>query len=458
MKFEDNNNSNVNRKIAIDEALSCMFQKGWGMKYFGILLLAVPFIFACPIIYTLQIKTLQLKDIPIIALIYSICTLLGCIINGYFMLYAHDRALNKNENIRIWTNETLINAFFTGLKFMIGATINGFLIGIVCFPIVAILVFLNILHILGTIISIILFIVLFCFLINFSVKLYCHFLKDLKLISWFQWIKAWNFNKGCHFGKIEMVLAVLISIGIGILGAIPALIIFVPGVIFNNIILFLILSIIFGPLLILIWYYIYVLFWGNIFGQYVYNAIEYKTGVAPESLSNVINQDKLPAIILGIIVFSFQVLMNTANMYIKEQKDDSSLPNSTYSQTSSRPSMQDLNALILMKKSDSIYEQIAYVYMAKNDKDNLRDMFDSNCSNANDKDFFNGKIKKEVGTCKFIMQDDTYWEINPSNGEAIVSEKENNPKYRIKFGICSNGEPNCESEYPEAYNLMNNNK
>ena len=299
-------------QVNLSEALKCTFKSGWKGKFFGVLLLYIPICIFTFSIILMQQKMPQSRDMMAFFIINTVMTIVSFILYGYFLLYAHDRGLNKNAQLRE-LGDCLPDAFFAGLKWMLGYSINVFLVMLITLPLWVLFIFLNIIPILGTILSIILYIALFIFTINFIFKLNNHFLKDLRLISWFQWKLALKYNKDCHFGKLQIFLAILILFGIGILTAILFAIIYLPPILSKQTVLLPILLLIFGPLLVLSQFFS-MNFMYNIFGQYTYNTIYINTGITPEKIPNIINQDKVPTLVIAGIIFFFQLGMSLLAM------------------------------------------------------------------------------------------------------------------------------------------------
>ena len=104
-----------------------------------------------------------------------------------------------------------------------------------------------------------------------------------------------------------------------------------------------------------------------------------------------------------------------------------------------------------IEKSVSQFADMANVYMAESEETSLRNMLGTNCSNISN--YF--KVKSQDG-CNFVNSDGTYWQINESDGSFTVSDRKDNPTYTIKMGVCDDGTINCQSQYPQAYNLTYN--
>ena len=299
------------KNIDLQEACGCAFQKDWKIRFLGLLLFFI-YISILPLIFTtVPNKAILSKAIIVFGIIGIVNYLILIFIQGYFTLYAHDRALNKDAKLREWS-ECIFDAFIVGLKTMIGFSINSFLIMIISFVFSLVFFVLNFIPVLGQILSFILVIVLFCISINFMCKLYVNYLKDLKLISWFQWKKALNLNKEMKFGKLKIFLAILTCIGVLIINLIISGIISIPLILIKNAIVVIAISLIITAVSTFFFWFMNML-WANIFGQYTYNAISKKINSNPENLPNIINQDKTVTLIIALIfltLFSVSIILS----------------------------------------------------------------------------------------------------------------------------------------------------
>ncbi|MBQ7450620.1 hypothetical protein IJS77_04315 [bacterium] len=316
------------KKIVLEEAFKCMFKKGWLGKFLGIILLLIPISLCALIMEILKNITFHPATFIGFFLIHTVGLIIGFIIYGYFVLYAHDRALDKNAELRELPGN-MFASFLVGIKTPTGLIINIIVLHILYIIIVGIPLFLinslltKLSPVIGIVISIILLLVVgvafTVLMINFLGKLYAHYVKDLNLISWFQWRKALAFNKDLHFGKLNIFLAILCTIGAWILYGIVGIIIMIPvlisAAIIKNAIVLVVLFALIGIISVFVNYFI-LMFWSNIFGQYTYNAIEHKIGKSPEILPKSINPDTLLTMIIAITLItlngvSYLFIMNS---------------------------------------------------------------------------------------------------------------------------------------------------
>ena len=102
----------------------------------------------------------------------------------------------------------------------------------------------------------------------------------------------------------------------------------------------------------------------------------------------------------------------------------------------------DLAAQVRLKKAVSIYEDIAAIYMAENDKKSLAYAFGPNCDGIDE--YF--KVVDRQG-CDFTTADGVYWEIDPSTGFAAITDKQYDPIYGVVLWA-QNQTMNDESNIP----------
>ena len=444
--------------LDLGAAISSIFQKNWWKKFLSIL-----GIYILPIVVMILSIVLMLLGVasknPLIlafSLLIGIClfliSMLGSLlvnlfITGYFMLYSHDIAHDKNAIYRpIFKKDTFKNALIAGAKNIIaGFVISPFVLALFISLAVVLITFLAFkMEVLGILLTFCLFFAGF-FLIAIPItKIMSYFIKDMDLMSLFRWGRAFKYTKGVKDALLVVILPILVGIAGVILFAIVIAVIamvlyaclhlsgFTNEKVISEIIR--IFSNVIGGfsgLVLSVFYY-------NLLGQYTNAAIKQNENNESEVISKEIKNDNgvIIVIIAVIIMFSLLPVLGIVAAL--------TIPSLVNRQS-------DLASLVKMKKAVSQYEIVTELYMAENDKKNLRSFAGQDCENLGN--YF--KIYKTDGNCSFETADEIYWQFDPSNGSAVVSDKKQNPKYTIRMGVCSDGSINCPQEYPDVEKILN---
>lgn len=434
--------------VDLKEAIGAIGQDGSILKLLGV------FIWAVPVILLMFASYLYAKinlfenpgQLAGFLLLSTVVSFAYWILTGYYSLYAHDRALDKNAKLRDWST-CVPDALMVGIKKAFGMWLLSLSMGGIVFLCAIVSAVLGMLiPVIGVIfIAIIAILCLYLWLLLYF-KIYPFFLIDFRISAWVQWKKAWQLSKDVHYGKLNIILAVLFDIAVaipfiiatfiaaGFIGGASAFI--NPTHLVSDFTMF----VIFVVMLILYFTagFIITVFWKNIFGQFTYNAIKQNRRISPEKLSKIINKDKLPIVIAAIVLMLLNLLSTLSN----------------FSRTSQMQKLTDRQATLKMKMAISQYENMAQIYMAENGTTSVQNMYGSNCVNA--PMYF--KIAEQYKPCNFTTADGNFWQLNPQTGGAIISDSPSKPKISLKVGVCYGGQVNCEYEYPEAYKFMNEGK
>lgn len=336
---ETTNEAKLQKQINVKEALKFACQKNWTKKLGSILLLyAIPTILYMEITsYYINSEIVNPTFFIISSIIFLLYALSSITVYGYFSLSAHDRALDKNAELRnILT--CIPEAFSTGIKnTVLGATITLTLLAVFIIPFLISLIFFAInVPIIGGLLIIISIVAIITLSILMYFKIWPYFIKDLSYKSIFQWKEAFAFCKNMHFGKMNLFIIFLcayavnmiVAITSGLLYIISEVIILLGGsyafeyVVINPV----------SGILIIIAQWFGGLFMASAFGQYTYNAIEEKMNVQPETLPKEINNNKIATIIIAIFMTIMAVFGITLQMIAQKLKYDQ--------QTSLNPSVQ----------------------------------------------------------------------------------------------------------------------
>ena len=272
--------------LNLGEAFASVFQKDWWKKYLSLfvtyLLPVIPIIIAIAIMAI----AIPLKDniaAVIIAFIvgflfiisaFVIQILINIFIAGYFLLYGHDRANDKNATYRpVFSKETLKEGFIAGVKDIIARFVMIPFVIALFIPLLIILIstFVLKIEIFGLLFTFILFII-GLFLISIPmVKIMAYFIKDMDLASLFHWGEAFKYSKGVKsaiwVNILPGLLMVLSFIFFIIVFVVLALVFKFDKNSISNISN--VISIFLEPII-----FVFLAFYYNLLGQYTYAAIK----------------------------------------------------------------------------------------------------------------------------------------------------------------------------------------
>ena len=418
------------KKVSAGEALSFVFRGENFLKFIlGTVICGLPMtLFYLAVASFQQSQNFNLGKLIGLGGLYILVLFCSLILSGYILLYMHDRALDKNAKLRDWS-DSIGDAILAQIKSGFGFA----LIGIFFWIVLLIPTFLlGLIPILGAILDIIIFIVAFILILRLFFTINPFFAKDLKFTSLFKWGEAFAFAKDVHYGIGALLLPILLFfVGVGIVFLINVIGIMISDLA-NIPVMYL------SPINYIVSFVIQIyltFYFASIFGQFSYNAIEQNMRRSPETLPKEINKDKI-AIVVCIIVLIGLLLIPIALGALAAVAIPSLIKQQGAAVSRTK-----------IMKGISDYEMVATAYMAEYEKTNIRDLTTNNCANIGT--YF--KIKQQNG-CDFTTYDGAYWQFN-YDGSATVSDSAVNPATSVKVGVCYDGTLNCESEYPDAYEL-----
>ena len=434
----------LNKVIDLKEAFTHMFNGNWVNKFLIVMVLIIPAIvyqISAPNLSSLVKNNIWSAIGMVVAVLamFVIIMLCGIILQGYFTLYAHDRALDKNAQLRDLM-ECLPDAFFAGVKSIILGIVIFLAVGLASIiPYLLSSVLTSIIPPLGILLMLATALVSFCFIIFLSYKIYPSFIKDLNLSSIFKMKKAFKFCKEVHFGKLNLAVVIIATVGIAITCYVTILLM---GFILGGLGYFLKASGFFmtvagimGGVLGFVGQWYVGLLWANVFGQFAYNAIEQNMMTNPETLPKEINTDKVATTVAAVALFLIYAIFIIVPALV--------IPSLFNKQA-------DAAINVKMKKAINDYEKMTSVYMIEHYSANVKDMMGNNCEHA--ESYL--KIDKKYGDCKFKTIDGIYWEFDGKTGNATISDNPVRPKKTFKVGVCYDGTPNCQKEYQETYDFV----
>lgn len=437
------------QNIKIGESFKFLFNETFGKKALviaGLVLLPVILSIITGILFVIGTETSE-SIMILTGGIFVIPCLISYIfsalaISGYLLLYAHDRALNIDAPLRDWSKETLQNSLLNGLKWIVMCIIK-WPFGILFLPIIIFSVVVTQDRDVGNFVYEALITLIFGSVLT---RIYAYFIKDLKIVSLFKWGKAFKFTKGVKGSYwvmfIPFVFSWVVSLALIFAIAFPLEIILeenmsdasyailglavdIPIIVFSSII------------------------YCNLLGQYTHNAIIQNSQFCTEEKLNSYEDSDGSGTVVAVVVALVAVFLIT--IFILGLVAALTIPSLVNRQN-------DLAAKVKMKKAISNYEDLAEVYMleASDNKEekvtDLKDFAGENCENINK--YF--KIDKSYDNCSFTTIDGVYWEINPTDGGAIISDDADNPRYTIEVGVCKNGYINCKEQYPQVSEFFRN--
>ena len=286
-------------KLNLGEAFGSLFQKGWFAKSLGAwccLLIPIVVTILTIIMFWLGAGT---KNVIfyILGIVFILLTVISYVISsfaifGYYYLYSHDRALDKNAQYRDWSKETIAEALITGAKTSIFGLIQlpfRWIVNIavsIPFAIIALPLVIggssasepiaNLLNIISSIAANLVYILGLSFVFT---KVAAHYVKDLTVGSIFDWGSAFRRAKGVKGVVLVPFIPYLYSFVMGILllmlfigsaALVGTLSISQPDL---SIIIMVILCVVLVIFLISI-VISQVALQANLLGQYAYNVIE----------------------------------------------------------------------------------------------------------------------------------------------------------------------------------------
>lgn len=438
-QFQEPNEPTIN----IGEAFDAIFQKESWLKVLGVIaliLLPIALVVLTSFLFGLfaelknpvfGITGIVIAIITVVSIIFS-----SLVLYGYFLLYAHDRALRKDALYRVWSGDTIKESVIAGLK--------SYVMGIVQVPFVILAIPLLIAtYLIMPNDDLLNFVCDFFFAVVVGVpiaKIFAYFMKDMNPVSLFKWGEAFRFTKGVK--GVFWVPVVPFVFTWAVSAAITFILMGLSQVfigVYNYRLISGIVALIDIPFAI-----IGAILYCNLLGQYTYNAIKRNENIDPETVPNTISKDGTAVVVVTVAAVYILIILAIAAALV--------IPSLINRQS-------DLAATVKMKKAIANYEDVAAVYLIENTpkgaknaeaKPSLKGLTGKNCENLNN--YF--KVISQQG-CSFTTADGVYWEFDPEKGSAIILDSGYNARYAVQVGQCKDGTINCADEYPDVSKILN---